>query len=110
MIDLKKFFFNVFIFGSPGSLLLREFSLVAGFLFQRLPLLRTTGSRALSFSSCSMWAQELRFPALEHRLNTYGQRSELLLGMRDLPGSGIEPDSPALVGRFFTTEPPGKSQ
>ena len=26
----------------------------------------------------------------------------------DLPNSGIEPASPALVGRFFTTEPPGK--
>ena len=29
-------------------------------------------------------------------------------GMWDLPGSGIEPVSPALAGRFFTTEPPGK--
>ena len=26
----------------------------------------------------------------------------------DLPGPGIEPMSPALGGRFFTTEPPGK--
>ena len=26
----------------------------------------------------------------------------------DLPDSGIEPAFPALVGRFFTTEPPGK--
>ena len=26
----------------------------------------------------------------------------------DLPSPGIEPVSPALVGRFFTTEPPGK--
>ena len=26
----------------------------------------------------------------------------------DLPRPGIEPASPALVGRFFTTEPPGK--
>ena len=25
-----------------------------------------------------------------------------------LPGPGIEPTSPALAGRFFTTEPPGK--
>ena len=29
-------------------------------------------------------------------------------GMWDLPGSGIELASPALVGRFFTTEPSGK--
>jgi len=28
--------------------------------------------------------------------------------MWDPPGSGIEPTSPALAGRFFTTEPPGK--
>jgi len=28
--------------------------------------------------------------------------------MWDLPGSGIEPMSPALAGRFFTTEPAGK--
>jgi len=26
----------------------------------------------------------------------------------DLPNSGIEPASPALAGRFFTTVPPGK--
>ena len=29
---------------------------------------------------------------------------------RNLPGPGIEPMSPALAGRFFTTEPPGKPQ
>ena len=29
---------------------------------------------------------------------------------RDLPNPGIEPVSPALAGRFFTTEPPGKPQ
>ena len=27
---------------------------------------------------------------------------------RDLPDTGIEPTSPALAGRFFTTVPPGK--
>ena len=26
----------------------------------------------------------------------------------DLPDLGVEPESPALAGRFFTTEPPGK--
>ena len=29
--------------------------------------------------------------------------------MGDLPGPGIEPESPALAGRFLTTGPPGKS-
>ena len=28
--------------------------------------------------------------------------------IRDLPNSGIEPVSPALAGKFFTTELPGK--
>ena len=28
---------------------------------------------------------------------------------RDLPNPGIEPVSPALAGRFFTTEPPGQT-
>ena len=28
--------------------------------------------------------------------------------MWNLPGSGIKPESPALAGEFFTTEPPGK--
>ena len=28
--------------------------------------------------------------------------------LRDLPDPGIEPASPALEGRFFATEPPGK--
>ena len=30
-------------------------------------------------------------------------------GMLELPRQGIEPVSPALAGRFFTTELPGKS-
>ena len=34
--------------------------------------------------------------------------SLLLCGMWDPSGSGIEPMSPVLAGRFFITEPPGK--
>jgi len=33
----------------------------------------------------------------------------LLHGTWDLPGPGTKPVSPALAGRFFTTEPPGKA-
>ena len=49
----------------------------------------------------------------EHRLQTRrlsncGSRAELLRGMWDLPRPGLEPVSPALAGRFSTTEPPGK--
>ena len=46
--------------------------------------------------------------ALEHRLNSCGEWAQLLYGLWDLPGSGIELMSPVLSGRFFTTEPPGK--
>ena len=60
-----------------------------GFLLQWLLLLQSTGSRVHGLGSCSTWAQ-------------------LLCGMWDLPGSGIEPVSPALAGGFFTTKPPGK--
>ena len=48
-----------------------------------------------------------------HRLSARGLRScgigaQLLCGMWNLPGRGIEPVSRALAGEFFTTEPPGK--
>ena len=49
----------------------------------------TMGSRHVGFSSCGTWA-------------------ELLRGMWDLPGPGIEPVSPALAGGVLTTAPPGK--
>ena len=46
--------------------------------------------------------------SLEHRLNSGGTPTLLLQGMWNLLESGIKPMSPALEGRFFTTEPPGK--
>lgn len=46
--------------------------------------------------------------ALENRLNYCGTWAQLLLGMYDLPGTGIEPSSLALLGTFFTGEPRGK--
>ena len=46
---------------------------------------------------------------LEHRLSSCGTRAQLLRGMWDLPGPGVEPMSPALEGGFLTTAPPGKS-
>ena len=59
-------------------------------------------------SACglSIWGSR----ALEHRLAGCGAQAYLLCGMRDLPGSGIEPVSSALAGRFFTTEPPRKPE
>ena len=49
----------------------------------------------------------------EHRLQTRrlsncGSRAQLLRGMWDLPGPGVEPVSPASAGRLSTTAPPGK--
>ena len=41
-------------------------------------------------------------------LSNCDQQAELLWGMWDLLGSGIELESPALVDGFFTTELPGK--
>ena len=45
---------------------------------------------------------------LEYRLYICVTQAQLPHGMWNLPGSGIEPVSPTLAGRFFITEPPGK--
>ena len=47
--------------------------------------------------------------ALEQRLSSCGAWAQLLHGMWDLPGPGLEPMSPALAVGFLTTAPPGKS-
>ena len=65
-------------------------------------MLQSTGCRHVGFSSCGS-------RALERRLSSCGTRAELLCGMWDLPGLGIEPVSPALAGGFLTTAPLGKS-
>ena len=46
--------------------------------------------------------------ALEYRLSSCGVPAQLLVSMWDIPRPGIEPVSPALACRFFTTEPPRK--
>ena len=56
----------------------------------------------IGFSSCGS-------RALEHRLGSCGTRAQLLHGMWDLPGPGLEPVSPTLAGGFLTTVPPGQS-
>ena len=74
---------------------------------------------ARAFSSCGQWG--LLFVA-EHGpwsarvlvvaacgLSSCGARAQLLRGMWDLPGPGLEPVSPALGGGFSTTVPQGKS-
>ena len=71
--------------------------------FRWLLLLWSTGSRACRLSYCGS-------QALEHRLSINDAQAMLLCSMWDLPGSGIEPMSPALAGRFFTSELPGRPQ
>ena len=56
---------------------------------------------AHGLSCCGSWA-------LERRLSSCGARAQLLRGMWDLPGPGLQPVSPALAGGFLTTAPPGK--
>ena len=72
-----------------------------GFSLWWLLLLRSTGSRHLGFSSCGSWA-------LERRLSSCGTWAQLLRGMWDLPGPGLEPLSPALAGGFPTPATSGK--
>ena len=80
------------------------YSLVGvGYSLWCLLLLQSTDSRCAGFSSCDSQAPE-------HRPNNCGTWAYLLCGKWDLPESGIEPLSPSLAERFFTTEPPGKSQ
>ena len=58
------------------------------------------GSGARGLRSCSA-------RALERRLSSCCERTQLLRDMWDLPGSGLTL-SPALVGGFFSTEPAGE--
>ena len=90
------------IFGCAGSSLLhrlqscREWSVetslqlqCTGFSLWWFLLLWSSGSRACGLNSC-------------------GLQIQLLCGMWDLPRPEMEPLSPALAGRLFTTEPPRK--
>ena len=63
-----------------------------------LPVERV-GSRAHTLST-------RRIQALEHRLRSCDTQAWLLRGLWGFPRSRIKPVSPALAGRFSTTEPP----
>ena len=54
-------------------------------------------------SSCSS-------QAVEYRISSYAARAYLLLDMWGLLRLRIEPESPALAGIVFATEPPRKPQ
>ena len=80
-------------------------------------------SHRSGFSCCRAWAPGTRASvvvafglgsrgtkALECAgFSSCGTRAQMLLGMWDLPGPGLEPMSPVLAGGFLTTALPGKS-
>ena len=74
----------------------------AGFSPWWLLLLQSMGSMAHRL-------QELWLPDSRAQAQCCDARASLPRGTQDLPGSGIEPVSPALAGGLFTTEPPRKS-
>ena len=62
--------------------------------------------RASVVAVCGLFSWGSR--ALEHRLSSCGTWAELLQGLWDLPGPGIELMFLALAGGFLTTGPPEK--
>ena len=90
----------IFIFGCVGSSLLH-----AGFL--QLQRGRATLCCDVRASHCGGFCC-CGARALERRLSSCSTQAQLLYGMWDLPGPGLEPVSPVLAGGFPTTAPPGK--
>ena len=109
-----SFFLSIYLLiGCAGSSLLRELFSNCG----EWRLLSSCGARAPHCSGFSCHrAQALECVgsavlvpwALGHQLNGCCTPAWLPHSMWDLPGSGTEPVSPALAGRFCTTKPPGK--
>ena len=97
---LNYLFIYLFIFGSVGSSFLCE-----GFL-----QLRRAGATFITvrgpFTIAASLVAENRLQT--RRLSSCGSRAQLVRGMWDPPGPGLEPVSPALAGRLPTTAPPGK--
>ena len=67
------------------------------------------GLQSICASVVMKTQQSLDFQT-QFRLNTCGAWPQLPCSVWDVPGSGMEPMSPALPGGFFTTEPPGKPE
>ena len=69
------------------------------------------GTQAVGHTTFSTapWLYSTGSVVVEHRLSSGGAQAQLLHGIRGLPGSGIEPVSPAPTGGHLITEPPGKT-
>ena len=99
-VNTLYFFWLCWIFAAAGRL-----SLVASrdsSSLRWLLLVWSTRSRACGLQWFLLWGSR-------HGLIGCGTWTWLLQGMWNLPRPGIECMSPALAGRFFTTEPPGKA-
>ena len=98
---LKNTFIDILLFGSARSplppmglsLVVARWRLFGGF-----PCCGATGS-----SGAGSVAAVSRLPSCS-------TQPQLLRSTWDPPRPGLEPVSPALAGRFFTAEPPGKSR
>ena len=81
-------------------------------IFQTLDLIYATelcfSCQIVSDSFATLWILACQAP-LSMGFPKQAYWSGLLLPPpRDLPNPGVEPASPALAGRFFTADPPGK--
>ena len=113
-------FVCLFIYGCTGSSLLHTgflqlwragATLRCGAQASHCGIFSCCGAQALGMRASVVAARRLSCcgsQALECRLSSCGPRAQLLRGMWDLPGPGLEPLSPALAGGFLTTAPPGK--
>ena len=115
------FFINLFIYFWLHWVFVaaRELSLVAasgghsllrcaGLSLRWLLLLRSMGSRRVGSVVVARGLSSCGSRAPERGLSSRGTQAQLLRGMWDPPGPGLEPASPALAGVLFTTAPPGK--
>ena len=93
-----------FIFGCAGPLLLLRLFSGCGAWASHWGDFSCCGAQAVGHVGFSSWGSR----APEHRLSTCGTQALVVLWHVRSSGPGIEPMSPALVGRFFPTEPPGK--
>ena len=118
------FKFYLFIYGCARSLLLHGFTSSCGewgplsscrawtFHCRVFFYCGAQGLGRAGFSSCGMWPQQFRLSgsrAQAQQLWGMGLAPPWLLIFPQDPES-VESVSPALTGRFFTTEPPGSPQ
>ena len=100
---LKNIYLLVYL-GCAGSQLLLGFSLVFGCGSYSLVVVCWLLIAVASLAVKHRFWGSLASVTVAPRLQSAG--SVAVYSMWDLPGSGIEPMSPALIGEFFTTEAP----